>query len=331
MSVLSNWIEALQTTNLREGVEPDPVSRWLILARASVLPMTFFSAATGGLLAVHGPDPSLALWGLCTLGLLLAHASNNLLNDYFDLKSGVDTPCYARAQYAPHPVLSGMTSERGLLGAAGIVTGLAAAVGGVIVLARGWPAAGFAGAGFALSFFYVAPPLRLKHRGLGEPSVFVVWGPLMITGTYFVTTGEAPLWVWLASLPYALLVTAVLFGKHIDKHDADAAKGIHTLPVLLGSARARRVAQGLIVAFYATVVLEVATGVLSVWTLAVLASLPWAQRVLRIFTEPPPRQAPKNYPLWPLWYVAWAFGLTRRTGALFVAGLAAHAVWPVSL
>ena len=87
-------------------------------------------------------------------------------------------------------------------------------------------------AGLFISVFYVAPPLKLKHRGLGEPGVFVVWGPLMIGGTYFVTTGQLPAWVWAASLPYAILVTTVLFGKHVDKLPADSAKGIHTLPVM---------------------------------------------------------------------------------------------------
>ena len=55
----------------------------------------------------------------------------------------------------------------------------------------------------------------------------------------------------LASLPYALLCTTVLMGKHIDKIPWDAPDGTHTLPVILGEARARRVTQGMFVAFYA--------------------------------------------------------------------------------
>ncbi len=43
----------------------------------------------------------------------------------------------------------------------------------------------------------------------------------------------------LASLPYALGPTTVIFGKHIDKLDADKAKGIHTLPVIIGEKAAR--------------------------------------------------------------------------------------------
>ena len=63
--------------------------------------------------------------------------------------------------------------------------------------------AAFALAGLFISVFYVAPPLKLKHHGLGEPGVFVVWGPLMIGGTYYVTAGTLPPWVWVATLPYA--------------------------------------------------------------------------------------------------------------------------------
>ena len=51
---------------------------------------------------------------------------------------------------------------------------------------------------------------RTAACGLGEPGVFLVWGPLMIGGTYFVATGTVPGWVWIASLPYAILVTTAV-------------------------------------------------------------------------------------------------------------------------
>src|SRR5438094_217442 len=109
--------------------------------------------------------------------------------------------------------------------------------------------AAFALGGLFVSVFYVAPPIRLKWHGLGEPGVFVVWGPLMVVGTFFVATGQIPGWVWIASLPYAILVTTVLFGKHIDKIEADKRKGVRTMPVILGERRARLVVQGLMIAF----------------------------------------------------------------------------------
>ena len=194
---------------------------------------------------------------------------------------------------------------------------------------RGWPAAAFALAGFFLSYFYVAPPLRLKHHGFGEPSVFVIWGPLMIGGTYLATTAELPLTVLAASVPYALLVTAVLFGKHIDKLDADSAKGIRTLPVILGRERALVYARVLLISFYATVAALVGAGILGVWTLLVALSIPQLRETLEVFTEAPPAEPPPGYPIWPLWYVAWAFRLTRTAGALLVVGMALNAFVPL--
>ena len=178
MPVLANVIEAFRTTNLPEGAESDPISRWIIITRASVFPMTFFAAAIGGLLAVPAGNAQLVPWLLAAVGLILAHAVNNMSNDYFDLESGIDTPDYARALYAPHPILSGWVSKRGLLTAIAIVNAVDLAIAGYLTWLRGWPIVAFAAAGGAISLFYTAPPLQLKQRGLGEPAVFVIWGPL---------------------------------------------------------------------------------------------------------------------------------------------------------
>jgi 1,4-dihydroxy-2-naphthoate octaprenyltransferase len=189
----------------------------------------------------------------------------------------------------------------------------------------------FALAGLFISVFYVAPPIRLKHIGLGEPGVFVVWGPLMVVGTFFVATGELPGWVWLASLPYAILVTTVLFGKHIDKISADAALKIRTLPVILGEARARRVAQALMIAFYPIVIGAALVGFIGPWVGVVFLGIPRLIGVLRVFNAPRPEVPPHSYVGWPLWFVGAAFVHTRRAGALLILGLVLNALLPIQL
>ena len=154
---------------------------------------------------------------LAVVGLVVAHAANNMINDYFDLEGGVDTDEYVRAQYAPHPILSGWVTKRQLAAAILLANAIDLAIMLFLAAQRGPLVIAFALGGLFVSVFYVAPPIRLKHIGLGEPGVFIVWGPLMVGGTFFVATGQLPGWVWLASLPYAILVTTVLFGKHIDK------------------------------------------------------------------------------------------------------------------
>ena len=318
---LSAWAEVLRTTNPPEGRPLDFVSRWLVLTRAAVLPMTMTAGAIATLLAVRRPGFNTWLLVLAFVGIVLAHVANNLMNDLFDAEVGADTADYPRALYAPHPVLSGMISKRGLATASLAVNVVDLAILIVLAAYRGWPIVGFALGGFLLSFAYTAPPLRLKKRGLGEPDVLVVWGPLMVCGTYFAAVGSITWEVALASVPYGLLCTAVLMGKHIDKASFDEPLGIRTLPVRLGEKRSRYVTQLMMIAFYVLVAVCVAVRALP-WPAAVVAlALPTLVKVLRAFSQPKPDSPPDRWPIWPLWFAGIAFLHTRRAGALLIVGL----------
>lgn len=321
--LVRNWLHVLRTTNPPAG-RLDPVSRWLVLTRASVLPMTVTAAAVAGLLAWwNADDVSIGLLALASLGLVLAHVANNLMNDLFDLGVGTDSDSYPRALYAPHPVLSGMATRRGLVVAALVVNVADLAILLVLFAARGVPVVAFALGGFLLSVAYTAPPLRLKKHGLGEPTVLVVWGPLMVGGTYYAAVGSIPWEIVLAAVPYALLCTAVLMGKHIDKLPWDEAAGTRTLPVIVGERTARVVTQGMMAVFYPLVVLLV---VLSTVPIASLLCLVGVQKLVpawRALARPKPRVAPADFPIWPLWYAAYTFVHTRRAGSLLVLGMLA--------
>jgi 1,4-dihydroxy-2-naphthoate octaprenyltransferase len=315
------WLEVLRTTNPPTGRALDPVSRWLVLTRAAVLPMTFVAGAVATLLAVHRAGFRAGLLVLAFAGILLAHVANNLMNDLFDVEVGNDTASYPRALYAPHPVLSGMISRRGLARASLLVNVVDLAILVTLTVFRGWPVVGFALGGFLLSVAYTAPPLRLKKRGLGEPDVFAVWGPLMVCGTYYAAVGHLPWEIWAASVPYGLLCTAVLMGKHIDKAPYDAPLGVRTLPVVLGDGRARTLTRAMMAAFYVTVVVCVAIDALPWPALLSLLAVFKLVPVWRAFGEPKPDAPPKGFPVWPLWFAAAAFIHTRRAGALLVTGL----------
>lgn len=333
MSLIANWKEVLDTANLSADKRMDAVSRWLIIIRAAVFSMTATSGLIGGLLAAAvATHPDWLNFGLAVLGLIIAHAANNMTNDYFDLEGGVDTDEYARALYAPHPILGGLISKRGLLGAILAANLIDAAIMGVLIMRTGWTVLIFALLGLFISVFYVAPPIKLKHHGLGEPGVFIVWGPLMIGGTYFVTAGEMPPpGVWLACIPYALVVTTVLIGKHIDKREVDQVKGIRTLPVILGDRASKILNVSLMISYYVLVAALVLTGTLGVWTLLVILALPRLVRALKIYRQPKPASPPENYPVWPLWYVSAAFYHNKLAGGMFVLGLILNLIFPVHL
>src|SRR5271167_984832 len=270
------------------------------------------------------------------IGLALAHSRDHrnlvgehrkyLMNDLFDTQTGLDSNTYPRALYAPHPVLSGLVSRRTLLVAIGLVNLADLAILIVLTWARGWPVVAFALSGFILSVAYTAPPVRLKKRGLGEPDVFVVWGPLMVCGTYYSAVGHVGWNVLLASLPYGLLCTTVLMGKHIDKIPYDEPLGIHTLPVIFGEARARVVTLAMMVGFYLLVVAAVLAKAMPWPALIVVLALPRLVKVWPYFRRPPPDEPPANFPVWPLWYAALAWVHVRLAGALLVLGLAIAAL-----
>ena len=130
----------------------------------------------------------------------------------------------------------------------------------------------------------------------------------------------------LASLPYALLCTTVLMGKHIDKIPWDAPDGTHTLPVLLGEARARRLTQAMFVGFYVSVIALVIARVLPVASVLVLLSLPVLRQTWKSYSQPKPAASPMPNPVWPLWFAALSFLVTRRAGGLLVLGLIVGAI-----
>lgn len=342
---VGNWVEIFQTCNLSKQREMDPVSRWLLAVRPCTFSMTILAALLGGMLAVRDGVFATGPFLLVLFGLTLAHATNNMVNDYVDTIEGVDTGNYPRANYAPHPILSGLIPKRSLVAAIVLTNVVGLGIALLLTARSGGEVLGLAVAGVALSVAYVAWPLKLKHRGLGEVAIFVIWGPLMIGGTYVALAGSAPLGVWAASVPYGLAVMAVIFGKHLDKLEADRAKGVRSLPVVLGHEGGRRWMRRLIIAFYATTVALAFVGVLPFYSWLVVVTLPRARRVFRTLARPAPRtpdeafeqardiippelaarfekmKARGEFPLWPLWYVAWGIWWVRLAGGVLVLGM----------
>lgn len=330
----SMWRKALQIIpriSKEEWDQLDLVSRWLIATRAAVMIMTIFSALIAGIFAFRAGAFNIWRWLLVTVGLYLAHGTNNFLNDYTDFSKGVDEDNYYRAQYGPQPLVHGLMTKKELLTYAGVTGGIAAACGITLVLLRGEWSWLLMALGAVFVLFYTYP---LKYIALGEITVFIVWGPLMIAGGYYVITGLP--WDWqvvLASLPYAVVVTSVLFGKHIDKLQQDKDLKIHTLPVVLGETTARWVMTGLLGFAYLLVVYLIWTRFFTPAMLVILLAVPTLSEIWPILSNPKPAEKPADFPdVWPNYYVAAAFHHTRRFGGLLLLAVildtTVRLIWP---
>ncbi|MCX6055907.1 MAG: prenyltransferase [Chloroflexi bacterium] len=336
------WLKALKVIpriSKEEWDQLDLVSRWLIATRAAVLVMTLTSALIAGLLAAlaGAPGESFFSWWrfvLVAVGLYFAHATNNLVNDLTDYRKGVDKNNYYRTQYGPQPLESGLLTIKQDFAYITATGAIAALAGLILILTQkssphpGNPllTLGFMLAGVIFVLFYTWP---LKYIALGELTVFLVWGPLMVGGGFYAITG---LWSWAAaaaSLPYALATVTVIFGKHIDKRQEDKEKKIYTLPVLLGEKVSRTLVLVMMALQYILPVLAVVLIpqfyswiMLLVLVTPLLLKKNERETILYIFTHPRPvEMPPEAKEFWPLWYVAAAFIHTRIYGGVFVLAM----------
>jgi 1,4-dihydroxy-2-naphthoate polyprenyltransferase len=321
------WKKALNVipeVSKDEWDQLDVISKWLISTRAAVLIMTFISAALAGLFAWRDEAFSFAPWLALVFGLIMAHAANNIFNDYTDFVRGVDKDNYYRTMYGAQPVASGLMTQRQHL-TYFVVTGFLALIAGLYLI---WYT-GFSSTTWILlglgSFFVLFYTWPLKGLGLGEVAVLLVWGPLMIGGGYYVLTDN---WSWevvIASLPYVLGVTTVIFGKHIDKIQVDKAKKIHTLPVVIGEKAARYAVMAMMVLPYLFTGYLIATKFFTPVMLIVLFAIPALRQSIPPLTKPKPETRPEGFPDgqggWPLFFAPIAFRNNRSFGSLFMLGL----------
>ncbi|NUO37565.1 MAG: prenyltransferase [Gemmatimonadaceae bacterium] len=309
-----------------ELADLDPIARFLYAARSVILVISFQAALLAGLLAATDRRFAALPFALLVLAYVVLHAISNLSNDYFGARRGHDTDDSPRRRYTVHPLLSGAVSSRLLVRGLLVLAAVAAAIGVYFVRLRGWPAVWLVVAGALLLWAYDAAPRALKELGLGEIAAFIVWGPLMIAGGYYVITGQYSRDALIAAIPYGLGVMSILVGKHIDQRVFDASKHQRTLPVLLGERRARALNRGAVAGMYVVIVLGILLRAVTPFALVVLFAAPRALRALRVMASPAPAEPPAGYVGWPLWYHRVCLVHNRAFGWLYVLGLAAGAL-----
>jgi len=206
-----------------------------------------------------------------------------------------------------------------------LVSGLLATMAGVYAISySGFQPVviGLMAFGALMLLFYTYP---LKYFALGELAIFLIWGPIMIGAVYVVLArGWTPnTWhVVLAGVPFGLSVASINIGKHIDKRREDKAKGVGTLPVIIGETGARYLNMGAIVLAYAvTVYLVFGSRYLTPVMLIVFFAAGHAWTAIKRLSQPRPTEAPAGYPIWPLWFSTVSFAHNRSFGNLFVLGV----------
>ncbi|MBC7878066.1 MAG: prenyltransferase [Anaerolineales bacterium] len=322
----ASW-ELIKMDDKKEWDALDVVSKWLIATRSAVTAVTVYSCIIAGALAWRDGYFSWLPWIIMTIGLFIAHGTNNLLNDYTDFSRGVDNDNYFRTQYGVHPLVQNFWSKRKQIEWF-IVSGVIATLSGVYALVY----TNFNPAIISLFAFgalvLLAYTYPFKYWGLGELAIFLIWGPIMIAGVYMVLVigngGDISnvFQVALAGVPFGLSVASINIGKHIDKMDDDKKKGVGTFPVRVGQTFARYVDIFSIVAAYGVIIYLVATGYFSTFMLLILFAGQRAAFAIYALSKPRPDAAPKGFEaFWPTWFSGFCFYHNRMFGGLFIIGI----------
>lgn len=275
------------SSQLGRTVRPRLSAGWLFL-RATRLP--FLSAAiipvAIGLTiaAVDGFfDPLTAV--LTIIGAAAAHLAFNVANDIFDTRLGADDLNVNPTQYSggSRVLQYGLVSMRGMQTMFLLFLALSVGIGLVLYLLQPSNELLIIGAsGVLLGVGYTAPPFKLVYRGLGELSIAVGFGPLMLLGAFVVQSG-GPIGgsAVVASLPVAILVALILYVNEVPDRSADARAGKRNLVVRLPRGRVIALYDAAVVIAFAIIVAGVGLRVLPVPALLALLAAPLALRVHR--------------------------------------------------
>ncbi len=223
---------------------------------------------------------------LALIGALSIQAGTNLINDYYDFRSGADSN---------NALGPSMVIQRGLLSPEQVWRGgmaafaLGAALGLVLVWLCGWPILVIGIASVAAGYFYTAAPVSLAYIGMGELTVFLFMGPAIVIGAYYVMALSFSWTALWASVPVGFLVAGILHANNIRDIESDTVHGKRTLAVLLGRESARRELLILDVLAYAATLGATAARVLPWTALIVAVTIPRARDQVAIVnreTEP---------------------------------------------
>ena len=247
-----------------------PTDWWEIL-RPFAWTASFISICLGGILSYQEGTFSLRLFLPVLIAVSLLQSAGNIINEYYDYKTGIDNPDSQR----PSTVLvDGRISPWLALTVSKIIIilfMLGAAFYTWYLQLLGIPF--FVLLGCSGAYFYTAPPLYLKYRGLGTLTVIFVFGIILTQAVYYVFTGNLSLLVIWYSLPISLLVGAILQGN--DLRDIHKDRGL-TISSRYGFKLGVTIYLFLIFTPYLLVFINIGLNLNSPWALLVLLSIPKA-------------------------------------------------------
>jgi 1,4-dihydroxy-2-naphthoate polyprenyltransferase len=235
----------------------ETLKSWIQASRPPFFIATFIPLAAGWSLAGQQGQWHPWLMLLVTLGAFMMHLATNLADDYFDQLQGTDA---GESIGGSRVIQEGKITPRQILAAMIVLYIFSILIALYIVIGlKYWGLVTFIALAWFSSFFYVAPPVRYGYHGLGELSVGINMGPIMVVGTYWVIAGHVAWEPFFVSIPIGFMVAVILYYQSLPDMETDRAAHKHTLAVRFG----KRYAYYALITFWGLIYLSIAALILT--------------------------------------------------------------------
>ena len=247
-------------------------------ARPRTLPAAVAPVLVGTSLAIrYGTFHPIAFIA-ALLGAILIQIGTNLSNDYSDARRGADTD----ERIGPVRVTAGgLVPPRQVLIATYLTFGAAVLCGAYLIAVAGWALLAVGAASILAGVLYTGGPRPYGYEGLGEVFVFLFFGLVAVTGSYFVQRRGLPWQAFVLAVPVGLLISAILVVNNARDIDTDRRAGKRTLAVRLGRERTRVLFVAMIAVAFVTSWVPWFAGALSPWLFVTAAAAPLAIGVIQ--------------------------------------------------
>ena len=207
------------------------IKNWISASRPRTLPTSVAPVILATTYAWQAEKINWKVFIICMLFALAAQIASNFANDYFDFKHGSDKPNRVGPRRA---VASGDIQPQTMLRATIITLAIAAVLGCMLIPIGSWPLVVLGAIIILFALAYSAGPYPLSYHGLGEVTVFIFFGIVPVTATYWLQTSEVSMSVVIGAAVMGLLSSNILLVNNYRDYETDKIDGKRTSVVILG-------------------------------------------------------------------------------------------------
>jgi 1,4-dihydroxy-2-naphthoate octaprenyltransferase len=251
---------------------------WVMAARVRTLPASVAPVLVGTSLALGAGRFRALAFVAALFGAIFIQVGTNLSNDYSDARRGADT----EDRLGPVRVTAGGLVPPGRVLLATYATfGLAILCGVYLVAVAGWELIAVGAASILAGVLYTGGPRPYGYEGLGEVFVFLFFGIVAVSGSYFVQFEHLPWQAFACAVPVGLMASAILVVNNVRDLETDRRAGKRTLAVRLGRGRTRRLYTAMVAGAFLLAPLPWLFGSMGAWLLLPWLAVPTALPLVR--------------------------------------------------